>query len=172
MSRVNACCAAAATSVDRVEKLINLYNIDPNTSAMFDDIAKNLVPAKKVGFTPVWIDAGYENFSDDIKASKNYYVSPTDEYPLLFVIAALTKGISVFKGIEDLANKESNRIIEMQKVLKQINIKSTSTKNEIKIFGKGKIVSLTDSNEKMEVEFENKSKKTILVRYAKFDLID
>ena len=74
-----------------------------------------------------------------IKASKNYYVSSTDEYPLLFVIAALTKGISVFKGIEDLANKESNRIIEMQKVLKQINIKSTSTKNEIKIFGKGKI---------------------------------
>ena len=40
------------------------------------------------------------------------------------------------------------------------------------IFGKGKIVSLTDSDEKMEVEFENKSKKTILVRYAKFDLID
>ena len=39
---------------------------------MFDDIARNLVPAKKVGFTPVWIDAGYENFSDDIKASKNY----------------------------------------------------------------------------------------------------
>ncbi len=54
------------------EKIIDLYNIDPNTSAMFDDIAKNLVPAKKVGFTPVWIDAGYENFSDDIQASKNY----------------------------------------------------------------------------------------------------
>ena len=39
---------------------------------MFDDIAKNLVPAKKVGFTPVWVDAGYENFSDDIQASKDY----------------------------------------------------------------------------------------------------
>ena len=39
---------------------------------MFDDIAKNLVPAKKVGFTSVWIDAGYENFSDDIKSSKQY----------------------------------------------------------------------------------------------------
>ena len=58
--------------IEAYEKLINLYNIDPNTSAMFDDIAKNLVPAKKVGFTPVWIDAGYENFSDDIEASKNY----------------------------------------------------------------------------------------------------
>ena len=40
------------------------------------------------------------------------------------------------------------------------------------IFGKGKIVSLTDSNEKMEVEFENNTKKTILVRYDKFDIID
>ncbi len=54
------------------EQLINLFNINPNTSAMFDDIAKNLVPAKKVNFTSVWIDAGYENFSDDIEASKKY----------------------------------------------------------------------------------------------------
>ena len=54
------------------EQMIDLYNIDLHSSAMFDDIAKNLVPAKKVGFTPVWIDAGYENFSDDIQASKNY----------------------------------------------------------------------------------------------------
>ena len=35
-------------------------------------IAKNLVPAKKVGFTSVWIDAGYENFSDDIQSSKQF----------------------------------------------------------------------------------------------------
>ena len=54
------------------EQLINLFKIDPSTSAMFDDIAKNLVPAKKVNFTSVWIDAGYENFSDDVKASKEY----------------------------------------------------------------------------------------------------
>ena len=54
------------------EQIINLFNIEPESSAMFDDIAKNLVPAKKVKFTSVWIDAGYENFSDDIKASKEY----------------------------------------------------------------------------------------------------
>ena len=30
------------------------------------------MPAKKVGFTSIWIDAGYENFSDDIQASKKY----------------------------------------------------------------------------------------------------
>ena len=54
------------------EQIINLFDIEPNSSAMFDDIAKNLVPAKKVGFTSVWIDAGYENFSDDIKSSTRY----------------------------------------------------------------------------------------------------
>ena len=54
------------------QQIIDLFNIDSKSSAMFDDIAKNLVPAKKVGFTPVWVDAGYENFSDDIKASKDY----------------------------------------------------------------------------------------------------
>ena len=57
-----------------------------------------------------------------IYASKKYYVNSTDEYPILFVIAALTNGISRFKGIGDLANKESNRIKEMQKILKQIGI--------------------------------------------------
>ena len=54
------------------EQLIEQFNIKAERAAMFDDIAKNLVPAKKVGFTSVWIDAGYENFSDDIQASKKY----------------------------------------------------------------------------------------------------
>jgi 3-phosphoshikimate 1-carboxyvinyltransferase len=70
-----------------------------------------------------------------ISASPDYYVSATDEYPILFVIAALTKGVSVFRGIKDLANKESNRIEEMKKILNQIGVKCQSTKNEMKIFG-------------------------------------
>ena len=54
------------------QQLIEQFTIEAESAAMFDDIAKNLVPAKKVGFTSVWIDAGYENFSDDIQASKKY----------------------------------------------------------------------------------------------------
>ena len=50
-------------------------------------------------------------------------------------MAALIPGISVFKGIKDLANKESNRIEEMKKILKQINIRCKSTKDEMKIWG-------------------------------------
>ena len=72
-------------------------------------------------------------------ANEKYYTTATDEYPILFVMAALTKGVSIFKGIKDLANKESNRISEMQKILKQVGIKSIFTKDKLKIYGKGKI---------------------------------
>ena len=74
-----------------------------------------------------------------INATKFYYSIMTDEYPILFVISALVKGVSTYKGIGDLANKESNRIKEMQKVLEQINVKSKILKDGFKIYGKGMI---------------------------------
>tara|TARA_Y100001970_G_C14235157_1_gene861361 strand:- start:2669 stop:3346 length:678 start_codon:yes stop_codon:yes gene_type:complete len=61
------------------QQIIKNFDLNPSTSAMFDDIAKNLVPAKKVGFTSIWIDAGYENFSDDIKSSSKYLDFETND---------------------------------------------------------------------------------------------
>ena len=72
-----------------------------------------------------------------IHASKFYYTNMTDEYPILFIMAGLIKGMSSFKGIDDLTNKESNRISEMQKILRQIDIKTSYSKGVLKIFGKG-----------------------------------
>ena len=74
-----------------------------------------------------------------MKTEASIYPRTTDEYLILFVIAALTKGISTFKGISDLANKESSRAHEMKKILTQIGIKCKLSKNEMKIFGKGMI---------------------------------
>jgi len=74
-----------------------------------------------------------------IKVSSKFYSRTTDEYLILFVIAALTKGISVFKGISDLANKESSRAYEMKKILNQIGIRCILKKDEMKIYGKGMI---------------------------------
>ena len=53
----------------------------------------------------------------------------------MFVIAALTKGTSKFSGISELANKETNRIIEMKKILIKIGIKCKSSKNSMTIYG-------------------------------------
>ena len=90
---------------------------------------------KKINYEPIGDIHIQSGELKPIKASPIYYVSATDEYPILFVIAALTKGISIFRGIEDLANKESNRIEEMKKILIQIGVKCVSSKSEMKIFG-------------------------------------
>ena len=47
---------------------------------MFDDIAKNLVSASKIGFTTVWINVGHEYFAkEDLK---NFYkkLDPTNSF--------------------------------------------------------------------------------------------
>ena len=72
-----------------------------------------------------------------------------DELPILFVIASLTKGISKFKSISELAHKESSRAVEMKKVLVQAGIKCKNTKDSMTIYGNDKI---------------NSSKKSILVK--------
>ena len=74
-----------------------------------------------------------------IRTSANMYPSTTDEYLLLFLIAAMQKGTSIFKGISDLANKESSRAYEMKKILSKIGIKCSLSRNQMKIFGKEKI---------------------------------
>ena len=74
-----------------------------------------------------------------IRAGSVHYASSADEYPIMFVIAALIPGTSVFRGIKDLANKESNRIEEMKKILVQTGIKCKSKKDEMKIYGLKKI---------------------------------
>ena len=61
----------------------------------------------------------------------------TDEYPILFIMAALINGKSIFKGISGLANKESNRILEIKNILDQIDIRSKVKKDEFVIYGKG-----------------------------------
>ena len=54
------------------KQIIKNFDIDTSSAIMFDDIAKNLVPAKNVGLTSVWVNVGYENFSDDVANSKQY----------------------------------------------------------------------------------------------------
>ena len=70
-----------------------------------------------------------------IKATKDYYVKATDEFPILFIISALTKGVSIYKGLGGLKNKESNRVEEMRKILKQVGIKTEFKNDNVKIFG-------------------------------------
>ena len=67
----------------------------------------------------------------------NYYSKTTDEYLILFIMASLIKGVSIFKNISGLSNKESSRALEMKKILEQFGVKFELNKNEMRVFGKG-----------------------------------
>ena len=58
-----------------------------------------------------------------------------DEFSTLFVISALTKGLSKFTGINELRHKESDRIKNMEIGLNKIGIKTKSTNDSFKIYG-------------------------------------
>ncbi len=74
-----------------------------------------------------------------INCPKKLVPSAIDEFPLLFVISSLTKGVSKFSGIKELRHKESDRIKNMEYGLNKIGIKTKSTLDSIKIFGKPNI---------------------------------
>jgi len=74
-----------------------------------------------------------------INCPKQLAPSLIDEFPILFVIAALNKGTSSFQGINEITKKESNRMEEMRKILIQCGIHCKTTKDKMTIYGKNKI---------------------------------
>ena len=70
-----------------------------------------------------------------INCPKELVPSLIDEFCILFIIAALTKGVSKFVGIGELRHKESDRIKNMTRGLNKIGIKTKSTNDSLKIYG-------------------------------------
>ena len=62
--------------------------------------------------------------------------SAIDEFLVIFLVAAKAKGISYFKDISELNQKESPRLNWGSKILNMMGIKTELTKDSIKIYGK------------------------------------
>ena len=58
-----------------------------------------------------------------------------DEFLLIFLCAAKASGISYFKNLAELNQKESPRLIWGAKILNKMGVKTIMTKDSIKIFG-------------------------------------
>ena len=58
-----------------------------------------------------------------------------DEFLLIFLVAAKAKGVSYFKNLSELNQKESPRLKWGSKILNKIGIKNIVSSNSIKIFG-------------------------------------
>ena len=58
-----------------------------------------------------------------------------DEFLVIFLVAAKANGVSYFKNLSELNQKESPRLDWGAKILKNMGIKTIKTQNSIKIFG-------------------------------------
>ena len=70
-----------------------------------------------------------------INCPAKYNTTAIDEFLVIFLIAAKAKGTSTFKNLEELNQKESPRLDIAIKFLKEIGIKVSRNKNDIKIVG-------------------------------------
>ncbi len=61
--------------------------------------------------------------------------SAIDEYLLIFLVAAKARGVSYFKNLSELNEKESPRLKWGSKILNKMGIKNIVTKDSIKIYG-------------------------------------
>ena len=63
-----------------------------------------------------------------------------DEFLLIFLIAAKADGISYFRKLSELNQKESPRLIWGAKILNMMGVKTVMTKDSIKIYGKQDLI--------------------------------
>ncbi len=70
-----------------------------------------------------------------IDCPSNLNSGAIDEFLVIFLIAAKAKGVSVFKNLDELNQKESPRLKWGSKILKMMGVKVISKKNSLKIYG-------------------------------------
>jgi len=70
-----------------------------------------------------------------INCPSSLNTSAIDEFLIIFLVAAKAKGISTFKNLSELNQKESPRLKWGSKILNLMGIKTKTTKNSIQIYG-------------------------------------
>ena len=70
-----------------------------------------------------------------INCPKKFNSSAIDEFLVIFLVAAKAKGVSYFKGLSELNQKESPRLEWGAKILNKMGVKNIKTNNSIKIYG-------------------------------------
>ena len=75
-----------------------------------------------------------------INCPTKYNSAAIDEFLLIFLVAAKAKGVSTFKNLSELNQKESPRLLWGSKILSKMGVKNIVTKDSIKIYGNPKFL--------------------------------
>ena len=130
---------------DNSELTIKKVNINPSRTGIITIL-------KKMGISIIFKNQKiYKNEKiADIKIKSTKFIKSIncpsslnsgaiDEFLIIFLVAAKAKGVSYFKNLSELNQKESPRLKWGEYILNQMGIKTISTKDSIKIFGNPKL---------------------------------
>jgi len=130
------------TALAKNSKLsIKNVNINPSRTGIITVLKKMGV---KIIFKNQKIYKGEKNADIEVKSPNkiNAINCPArlnsgmiDEFLVIFLVAAKAHGVSYFKDLAELNQKESPRLKWGSKILNEMGIKTITTKNSIKIFG-------------------------------------
>ena len=76
---------------------------------------------------------------NSIKCPTKYNSAAIDEFLIIFLVAAKSKGVSFFRDLSELNQKESPRLKLGSKILNMMGIKTELTNHSIKIYGNPKL---------------------------------
>ncbi len=121
--------------------LIKNININPSRLGVIKILNKMGAKIKLLNIKKVNNEKTADIFVKSVKNLKgincpsNLNSSAIDEFLIIFLVAAKAKGVSYFKKLTELNQKESPRLEIGSKILNMIGIKVFSNKNSIKIYG-------------------------------------
>ena len=122
--------------------IIKNVNVNKTRTGIID-LAKKICP-NSIKIKNKKINNGEDVADIYVKSSKKFKaITPDpsinskviDEFPLIFLLVCKSSKISYFRGISELAHKESNRLKVCANFLKQIGIKVIEKKDSLKIYG-------------------------------------
>jgi 3-phosphoshikimate 1-carboxyvinyltransferase len=121
--------------------IIKNVNINPSRTGVIKILKKMGV---KIYFDNIRIYKNERIANINVVSSKNlkaincpskFNSSAIDEFLVIFLVAAKAKGISFFKNLSELNQKESPRLEWGSKILNLMGVKTITTKDSIKIYG-------------------------------------
>ena len=134
--------------------LIKNVNINPSRIGIVKILKKMGV---KIKFINKKIYKGEKNADIKIESPKSLKAincpsklnsGAIDEFLVIFLLAAKAKGVSYFKDLAELNQKESPRLKWGEKILNKMGVKTISTESSIKIFGNPNL----NINKKIEIK--------------------
>ena len=134
--------AVAALLVEGSDLVIENVGLNPTRAALFDVLREmggsiEELDRREVGGEPVADLRVRASALTGIAVDPAVVPSMVDEFPILFVAAALAKGRTVTTGLEELRVKESDRIAVMRAALEMAGARVTETADGLIIDGTG-----------------------------------